>query len=856
MTVSRGKCFLALAILLTILDATGLPALGPDGSRPVLQDTPVAGQSAAPGKQPEAQGRSAEPSEQPQNQSLLVTVVDENNVPVPSAQLILSQAEKQTVLKRETDYAGRFKFGDLPPGIYRLEVQKEGFYAVNLSPVRVGETEAVEITLNHQQEFVEVMNVVASPPGIDPEKTAATEKLGSREIINLPYAVPRDIRYALPLLPGVLQGGTGQIHVNGSATRQVFDQLDGFNITDPVSGLFHVRVSIDALRSAEVQGSRASAAYGKGSGGVLSLTTGMGDDRFRFSGTDFIPSVQNQKGIHLSSWTPRVTFAGPLRKGKAWFLEALDGEYHLNIMKDLPAGGDRSPFWRLSNLSKAQVNWGEAHLLTTAFLVNHFRAEDAGLSRFNPLETTLNLGGSAYLFTIKDQSRLSSGLLLETGVGVSRFDNAARPQGTLPYVIRPEGTSGNYFETSDAHAGRLQWIENLIVPPLQWLGRHEFQAGLDIDRITDHQMVERRPFTILREDGTRSRQVSFTDSPPFQRNNMEVSGFGQDRWSLSDRLLLESGIRLDRDEILRRVLLSPRLASTYLVTRDGNTKLSTGIGLYYDATNLDYITRPLAGQRVDLFYAADGQTLVQPPLQTSFQVNERNLKGQRFLNWSVGLDHKFPAAIYARLEFLEKRGSDGWTFVNNPGIANNLSGLFILGSLRRDHYDAAQLNVRRTFKGDHIFFASYTHSVASSNAVLDFSLDNPVFSRQAGGRLPWDSPNRLLTWGILPLLKGFDIAYSLDWRDGYAFSVVNQNQQLVGPPSSHRFPAFFSLDTFLERRIRLLGFLWAVRAGFDNVTGRSNPTFVNNNLDSPLFLTYGGAQSRVLTGQIRLVGRK
>jgi hypothetical protein len=140
--------------------------------------------------------------------------------------------------------------------------------------------------------------------------------------------------------------------------------------------------------------------------------------------------------------------------------------------------------------------------------------------------------------------------------------------------------------------------------------------------------------------------------------------------------------------------------------------------------------------------------------------------------------------------------------------------------------------------------------------VLDFSLDNAIFSPQAGGRFPWDSPNRVLTWGILPLIRKFDVAYSLDWRDGYPFGVVNQNQQLVGSPSSHRFPAYFSLNLFLERRIRLLGFLWALRAGFDDITDRRNPSAVNSNIDSPTFLTFGGFQSRALTGRVRLLGRK
>ena len=229
-------------------------------------------------------------------QDLLVTVLDENGLTVPSARLTLTDQPNSFVQKAETDYAGRYQFSNLTPGVYSLRVEKEGFFVFNSNDVRVAETSNLEVTLNHTKEYVESVNVVYSPPAIDPQKTSASEALSSQDIINLPYTVGRDIRYALPMLPGVLQDGYGQLHVAGASTHQIFDQLDGFNISDPATGLFDLRVSVDALQSAEVQSGRYSAEYGKGSGGLVSLRTVMGDDHFRFSATDFIPSVQELEG--------------------------------------------------------------------------------------------------------------------------------------------------------------------------------------------------------------------------------------------------------------------------------------------------------------------------------------------------------------------------------------------------------------------------------------------------------------------------------------------------------------------------------------------------------------------------------
>jgi hypothetical protein len=313
---------------------------------------------------------------------------------------------------------------------------------------------------------------------------------------------------------------------------------------------------------------------------------------------------------------------------------------------------------------------------------------------------------------------------------------------------------------------------------------------------------------------------------------------------------------LDWDRIVRGVAVSPRLAFTYLVARGGETKLAAGIGLFHDATNLDFITRPMNGRRFDLFYEVDGLT-PKAPVETLFQVDQQDLKAPRFVNWSLGLEHKLPASIYLRVEFMRKRGSRGFTFVNRgAGEADLSRNVFVLSNERRDRFDSVSVTTRRAFKSGYELLASYTRSSARSNAALNFTFDNPIFSAQSGGPAPWDAPNRFLSWGWLPLLAGFDLAYALDWRDGYPFNLVNQEQRLVGRAGERRFPDYFALNLHAERRFRLLGVNWALRAGFNNITGRANPTAVNNNVDSPQFLTFGGLQHRVFTGRIRFLGRK
>jgi hypothetical protein len=228
------------------------------------------------------------------------------------------------------------------------------------------------------------------------------------------------------------------------------------------------------------------------------------------------------------------------------------------------------------------------------------------------------------------------------------------------------------------------------------------------------------------------------------------------------------------------------------------------------------------------------------------------------------LERKLPAAIYFKAEFLEKRGYDGFDYVaegltiSPSGLPS--SGLFTLQNGRRDKYDAVTLTFRHTLRERYPLFFSYTRSKARSNAVLDSTLDVPFFSPQFGGPLPWDSPNRVQSWGAapfrLPWIHALEFDYSFEWRTGYPYNVINLEQELVGLPGQVRFPDYASLNLHVEKRFHLFGFEWALRAGFNNITNRQDPLIVDNNIDSPTFGAFGDFQHRAFTGRIRFLGRK
>ena len=78
-----------------------------------------------------------------------------------------------------------------------------------------------------------------------------------------------------------------------------------------------------------------------------------------------------------------------------------------------------------------------------------------------------------------------------------------------------------------------------------------------------------------------------------------------------------------------------------------------------------------------------------------------------------------------------------------------------------------------------------------------------------------------------------------------------------GPiPTFFHFPNYFTLNPHIEKRFHAFGFYWALRGGFDNITGRKNYGTVNNDVNSPQFLAFSGYEGRGFTGRLRLLGRK
>jgi hypothetical protein len=802
---------------------------------------------------------------------LSVVVLDENGVAVSAARVTLQPPSPAQALWCETEISGRCELRLLiPDGPFEIRVEKEGYYTASFS-VAPADASEVEVTLTHLKEIKETVDVRESPPMIESSQTQSQERLTGIDVINIPYPSTHDYRNVLNYIPTVLVDPYSQVHVAGSQTYQTVTMLDGLNVTQPSNGQLLLHVSTDAFRSIRVEPSRYSAEFGKGSGGVILLETGIGDDHYRFIATDFIPSWQNKNGWTFDQVNPRLTLSGPVVKGKIWFFDALDGAYQNEIVTELPNDKNEDVVTRLGNLAKVQANLSSRNILTISFNLNEFHDQHAGLSPQNPQASTPAVGQPAYQGGVKDQHYFPGGSLLDAAFGFNRYDLNQISRGVDPYFISPETAEGSYYLTAHTRADRWQIVSNLYLQPREWHGRHDVKVGVDLDRLRYDANYLRTPISYLREGQTPgdcitvlpspcSRYSVFPGTPALTQHNAEVSGYVQDRWLVSERIMLETGLRYDWDQIERHSRFSPRLAATWVLDNSGNTKLSAGFGVFYDAMAIFLIARPRAGTRVDQFFDQNGYPIVDQNghpvglVPSSFTADLHSLQAPRVLNESFALERKLPADIYLKAEYVRKRGIHG--FVYDLPDPSSLNGNFALFNTRQDHYDGFLISGRHAFKNGHMVAASYVRSSTHSNQVLDFNIDNPQFSPQQPGPYAWDTPNRFLSHGLLPLVRGFDLAYSTEVHTGVPFNVVDDQQKLVEPPGSRRFPTWFTLNTHVEKRFHALGCYWALRGGFNNVTGRKNWIYVNNDINSPDRFTFSVYNGRAFTGRIRFLGRK
>ncbi len=780
-------------------------------------------------------------------------VTSDTNVPVAGASVTLRSGSES--YRSLTDPAGDFAITIPGAGDFRIDVERPGFFALKNHPVMISSPDSeLRLVLNPVREMSESVDVAAGTSSVSLDETTSDQQLSGKALVDIPQANTHYIQNAMRALPAVVQDPKGTNHVDGGAENQTLYLLNGFNIGNPLTGAFDTRLSVEAVQSMTIVSGQVPAEYGKGSAGVVSISTRTGDDRIRYSATNFIPGIQNNKGWRLGSWTPRFNVSGPLRRSRAWFSDTFMGQYDETIIRELPPGQDSSRSWRYTNVLRTNVNITPSNILSAGFLSSVWTARRTGLSAIDPPETTSDRRTRQFFYDIKDQLYFGHGGVAEFGFAANRLFLRQIPQGQSLYILTPVGRQGNFYIDGLQEPSRNQVLANVFLPAFRFLGGHQIKTGVDLDRVGYHQDIHRTGFEVLGSQMTPVRKVTYGGSGIVSQVNYEASTYVQDGWRLRPSLLLELGLRSDWDRLLGNWSTSPRIGFAWAPPRFENTKISGGYALMYDATQVDLFTRPYDQYSITSWFPPYGPVGVLS--RSLFVIPNEAFATPRFSTWSAAMDHRIGSSTFVKVQALHRRGSKGLAYTSGYVQPSPADVIYQLRNLRTDAFDSVGITVRQAFRKEYEWLAAYTRSAAKSNSVIDLSADTPELLANNLGRLPWDAPNRFVSWGYMPTLwKDWAIAYLMETRSGFPFSVQNDAGYIVGGPNASRYPTFFELNLHVERKFRFRNQVWAGRAGFNNITNHKNPNTVINNINSDRFLQFFGGQSRALVFRIRWLGK-
>jgi hypothetical protein len=782
-------------------------------------------------------------------------VVDENDAPVRDARVTARPAG----LQAQSDPDGAFTLTFPAPGDYLITVEREGYYALKDRPVHIAGAEELTFAIASVREVFQSQNVNAETSPVDVGQAQDQERLTGTEVNDIPTANSHSLQSSLTLLPGVVQDATGGLHVNGSSEEQVLYLLNGFDITNPITGQFQTVLAVEGIRSIDLSSGRYSPEFGKGTAGVLGIRTENGTDAFHYTATDFLPGFSFQEGLHLSNWYPRLGISGPIVRGRAWFSDTFDSEYDEAVVTGLPKGQDTRNGWTGSNLLHTQVNLTPSNILFADFLVNVDNQDRIGLGPLNPISTTSTVHTREYFASLKDQEYFGHGWLLEFGYAHNYFSNTQTPQGESLYLITPAGNTGNYFVNSTQGASRDQGLVHVYLPKFKFWGSHQLEAGGDVDWLHYDADFHRTGYEVFGVSNELISETLFPSPAMFHLDDKEASAYLLDTWRVSKGLQFNLGIRQDWDQSLGDVAWSPRLAFAWSPFASGRTRISGGYAITHDAVTLAMLGLPLDQTAVTTQPAG-------PPALTTYTIPNARLVLPRANNWTLAVDHQLSEHVYLTAKYLRRRSTDGFAFINTlaPDAPPSLlplpngvtGGIYQLTNLRRDNYDSIQISAHQTFSGQFEWMASYTWSRAQSNAVIDPNSAQPLQVLPNLVPLPWDTPNRFLAWTYLPLpWKNWAISALADLRTGFPFSVRDPSGTVIGAVDSFRYPLNFDLNIAIERMLTFRGYRFALRGGVDNLTNQANPTQVNNVTGVPQYLHFLGDEGRHFVVRIRFFGR-
>ena len=407
-------------------------------------------------------------------------ILDASGAPLPKTGLTLSHGAIGWVVTSEANEQGRYWFGNLSPGSYRLKAShpKFGSREVEEITVTVGASRVQNIVLTSEP-LISVV-VEASSPATDPNRTHQSTTIGGSYINDLPID-RRDYLNFATLAPGVTSSEsitdaadyrnvsvsrTSGLSFLGNNGRGNSLSIDGGEVDDSGGGV-RLTISQEAVREFQVNRASYSAEYGAAGGGTINVVTKSGTNDlhgtvfgfFRdeiFDAADpFAIVLEGASAKRVRPPSSRQQFGaslgGPLRRGRTFYFLAYesllrDEQNAVSVLTDRsifePSTAQEAFLARLPSDSAEPLR----ELLTAGLTTRSLFETNSGVF---PFETSRHLGS----VKIDHNPGVSNRLSL-------RF-NSGRANETNPNTFALVGASRGFVSDETEYTTGVNWVRQL-----------------------------------------------------------------------------------------------------------------------------------------------------------------------------------------------------------------------------------------------------------------------------------------------------------------------------------------------------------------------------------------------------------
>ena len=251
--------------------------------------------------------------------SIVGTVNDSSSAALASTTVALTNVatgDRRTVV---TASDGSYRFVNLVPGTYRIEIEHPGFKRYTRDQIDVTVESQVRTDIVMQVGDVnQSVEVKAEAPLLQTETANLSQVVGTRAVQELPLN-GRNILNLISLAPGVVPQGSsegsltgknvfaaGNYQIGGGTANQSATYFDGVPVNDTYGNIVALTPSADAVSEFRIQTSNNTAEYGRYTGGVMNVASRSGSNDFHGSAYEYF----RNKVLNATNFFANKTGAG------------------------------------------------------------------------------------------------------------------------------------------------------------------------------------------------------------------------------------------------------------------------------------------------------------------------------------------------------------------------------------------------------------------------------------------------------------------------------------------------------------------------------------------------------------------